>query len=101
MPTVKNPLEALKQTRWYGPTLKRWKLHLAACDTLHCPELKESLMKFAEEVMATPQASRDSLLTIEEQEPYEPFQRYEVYTEPTAENKKLKFYDAETRGKMR
>lgn len=85
-----NPIELLKDTRWYAPMRARWELHVATCRKLECPRLITSLETFATEILNTPEHNRDGLLAIEPIEPYQAFQQYRVYVEPIAEYKDFK-----------
>lgn len=99
--TAQQAIEDFKLTRWYEPTLLRYRAHLDACDSLECPELKESFLKFIDEVMSAPEPMRDSMLEMKPVEPYIAFQRYEAYVTPTVLESKLDFYSARMGNKMR
>lgn len=73
----------LRQTRWYDATLKRWRLHQAACLKLGCPV--EPFHRFAEKVLNTPEKNRDGILVCEPIEQYEPFWSFAVYRQPKPE----------------
>lgn len=98
---AKKPVEELKKTRWWKPTVARHKLHVEVCKRYGREELIQPFFRFADEVMSTPEAARDSMLEITELEPYVAFQRYPAYITPTMENQKLDFYSAKMGSRMR
>lgn len=79
---VKSPIEQLKRTRWWKPTVKRYAAHLVAVNHYDCPQLRESFYVFAAEVLNCPEAIRDDLLRIDNPEPYELPVRYRAYDTP-------------------
>lgn len=82
MPAYKSPIEALKKTRWWKPTVRRYAAHLVAIERLNCPSLRERFIVFAAEVLNTPESIRDDMLKIDALDPYELPVRYGVYQEP-------------------
>lgn len=83
MPAHKSPIEALKHTRWWEPTVKRYAAHLLAVERHDCPNLREKFIVFAAEVLNTPEAIRDDLLAMPPLDPYVPRVRYRAYDSPT------------------
>jgi len=98
---AKRPVEQLRKTRWWKPTVLRHKLHVETCKRLDSEDLIQPFYRFADEVMSSPEAARDGMLAIEEMEPYVAFQRYPAYVEPTKKEQKLDFYSAKMGSRMR
>jgi len=98
---AKQPVEELRETRWWKPTVARHQLHVQTCKRLDCEELIQPFFQFADEVMGAPEAVRDEMLAIEGLEPYVAIQRYPAYIEPTKVEQKLDFYSAKMGGRMR
>lgn len=96
-------LKEFKKTKWYKPTLARYDAHLKVCQALDCEELIVPFQKFIDEVMDADitDAVRADMLAITELEPYFAFQKYPAYIEPTKEEQKLDFYNAEMGRKLR
>lgn len=100
--TPTETLKAFKKTKWYEPTVARYKAHLKACEELECEELIEPFLRFAREVTEAPSdAVRASMLAVEPLEPYEPFMRYPAYVEPARDEQRLDLYSAEMGRKLR
>lgn len=84
------PIEALKQTRWWAPTVRRYAAHVLAIKRLRCQEFRERFITFAVEVMNTPEAARDDLLEAPpDVENYAPSIHYAQYDQPIP--KEMKF----------
>jgi hypothetical protein len=98
---AKHPVEELRKTRWWKPTIERHKLHVEVCKRLECEDLIQPFFKFADEVVSSPEAARDDMLAVEGLEPYVAFQRYPAYVEPTKAEQKLDFYSASMGRKLR
>lgn len=84
MSQVKHPIERLKATRWWKPTVRRYAAHVLAIERQGCAELRERFITFAAEVLNTPEAARDDMLAVEQAvwaEP--PARRYRQYDQPT------------------
>ena len=81
MPTP-NLIEALG--RWYAPTAERWYAHCEACASLGCPA--EGFEVFVDDVLNTPEESRDWLLASEPIPESAPFVRFRQYESPRAED---------------
>ena len=99
------PLEIMKKfatTKWFAPTVARHRLHVEMCEELDCRELIEPFFRFVREVIDAPNdACRADMLAVSELEPYEAFQRYPAYIEPTKQEQKLELYGAEMGRKLR
>ena len=98
---AKHPVEELRKTRWWSPTVFRHQVHIQTCKKLDCEDLIQPFFKFADEVMSSPEAARDGMLAIEGLEPYAAFQQYPAYITPTMEEQKLGFYSEEMGRKLR
>jgi hypothetical protein len=98
---AKRPVEQLRKTRWWKPTVLRHKLHVEICKRDGCEDLIQPFFRFADEVMSSPEAARDGMLAIEEMEPYVAFQRYPAYVEPTKKEQALGFYGEAMGRRMR
>jgi len=66
----------------YGPTCRRYQIHIEACQELGV--LPETFETFAIEVLNTPPDKRDWLLSFEPIQNVEPFLRYRQYDTPIA-----------------
>lgn len=76
-----NPIIAtLKATRWYRPTVERYREHVAACESLGCDP--DPLERFAAEILNTPKHLRDWLLKVEPIPEHAPFMRFAQYDAP-------------------
>lgn len=75
-------IEAFKQTRWWDPTVRRFKAHIEACNALDCRDLIEPFLRFVSEVMSSPEGVRDDMLAMPELEPVAPVVRYRQYDTP-------------------
>lgn len=95
------PVERLRKTRWWLPTVERYRLHVETCKRLKCDDLIMPFYCFADEVIGTPEKWRDDLLEIADVEPYVAWQQYPAYIEPTKEEQKLDFYSASMGRKLR
>lgn len=80
---VAKTIAEFKQTRWWLPTVRRFRAHLDACEALECTELIEPFPKFVFEVLQAPEAVRDDMLAMPESAPFEPVMRYRQYDAPT------------------
>jgi hypothetical protein len=99
--TAVETINAFKRSKWYKPTLRRYNAHLKACDELDCPELKESFLRFIDEIENAPtDECRADMLAIEELAPYTAFQQYPAYVTPIMAEQKLDFYSAAMSTKM-
>jgi hypothetical protein len=98
---ARHPVEQLRKTRWWLPTVARHKLHVKICKRLDCEELIQPFFRFADEVISSPEAARDDMLEVTELEPFVAFQRYPAYIEPTKDEQKLGFYSEEMGRKLR
>jgi len=98
---VKQPVEKLRASRWWKPTLERFKVYLESREKLGCDDVQALFAQFADEIMSAPEAIRDGMLAVEEVAPYVPFQRYPAYIAPTMEEQKLDFYSQAMGRKLR
>ena len=87
-------VQKLRKTRWWDATVERHRLHVEMCRRHKCEDLIEPFFRFAEEVISSPEATRDDMLAMTELEPYVAFQRYPAYVEPTKQEQKLDLYSA-------
>ena len=100
--TPSEVLKAFKKTKWFKPTVARYRAHLDACEELECKELIEPFLRFVKEVNDAPSdAVRADMLAVTELEPYEPPRRYPAYIEPTKQEQKLDFYGEAMGRKLR
>lgn len=83
---AKHPVEELRKTRWWKPTVLRHRIHVETCKRLDCDELIQPFFRFADEVISTPEPARDSLLALEELQPYEARVAYSAYVSPSMES---------------
>lgn len=86
---IKKPIERLKATRWWKPTVRRYGEHVLAIKRLDCLELREPFIVFAIEVLNAPEDIRDNLLAQAPLEPQEPQVRYPQYEQPRADQMKI------------
>lgn len=83
------PIETLKATRWWKPTLRKFAAHALANERQGCAELRERFVTFAAEVLNTPEGARDSILAIDQVESVEPGRRYRQYDQPIPKEMKI------------
>lgn len=86
---IKHPIERLKATRWWAPTVRRYAAHVLAIKRLRCLALRERFITFAVEVLHTPEAARDDMLAIEPLERTAPHVRYRQYDQPAPAEMKI------------
>jgi len=82
--TAQEIIKAFSKTKWWQPTVYRYRQHVETCERLECTALIEPFLKFVDEVMNTPEENRDGLLAVTELEPYVAFQHFRQYSSPIA-----------------
>lgn len=80
--SISKTIAEFKKTRWWLPTVARYKAHLEICRALDCPELIEPFSRFVSEVLSSPEAVRDDMLSMQAPEPFQAAVRYRQYDTP-------------------
>jgi hypothetical protein len=91
-----DPIETLKQTRWWKPAVRKYAEHLIAHRRQKCQGESMSFFAFASDILSTPEKRRDDLLKIEGPEAAElarlqnaPSVRYRQYDPPPPKELKI------------